>query len=383
MPMNKIAKTPLDINAYYKEIKKLNVEFYNQDIGTAKIQFQITRDNAPMLLSEINTESYIVIATSNGLRKVDNLVFEDELNGIVSYTLPNDVLTHVGKTLGEVFITRKGSEDTVVVRTFEFNIKDALINTISSDTKLSYIRKFDDLLTLIENRATQMEESLANLDDYISRVKEASDNALNSIGIKKDEAIVAIENEKNEIIALLTDDALLKVSDFETYKQNIETQMANFNDTVEEKTKNKITYDEVNQEITNLGNKLKTYTDSKKDAKVVPLNLINGSTLFSGGTDDLENVTLTHFSIGNGYFYCQLNGWVNSITTGVFANLPSNLQITSTWNRGFDVPQSSALIDKLARVYINKNNTISLVGIKDISLPFSLDPITFIAKEVK
>ena len=182
MPMNKIAKTSLDINSYYKDIKKLNVEFYNQDTGTAKIQFQITRDNAPMLLSEINTDSYIVIVTSNGLRKVDNLVFEDELNGIVSYTLPNDVLTHVGKTLGEVFITRKGSDDTVVVRTFEFNIKDALINTISGDTKLSYIRKFEDLLIFINNRAEQMEESLANLDDYISRVQEASDNALSKIG---------------------------------------------------------------------------------------------------------------------------------------------------------------------------------------------------------
>ena len=379
MPMNKIAKTSLDINAYYKEIQKLNVEFYNQDTGTAKIQFQITRDNAPMLLSEINTDSYIVIATSNGLRKVDNLVFEDELNGIVSYTLPNDVLTHVGKTLGEVFITRKGSDDTVVVRTFEFNIKDALINTISGDTKLSYIRKFEDLLTFINNRASQMEESLANLDDYVSRVQEASDNALSSIGIKKDEVIVAIENEKNEIIALLTDDALLKVSDFNTYKQNIDSQMSAFNDTVEEKTKNKITYDEVSADINALKNELIDYTDSQKDAVVVPLTFFNGARLASGGVDDIENITLTYFSIGNGYYFCQLSGWLYS-EIGNFSMLPENLQVTTTWNRGFDVPQRTTL-DISARVYINKTNMISVMRNENSNIPFSLDPITFIAKE--
>ena len=383
MPMNKIAKTSLDINAYYKEIKKLNVEFYNQDTGTAKIQFQITRDNAPMLLSEINTDSYIVIVTSNGLRKVDNLVFEDELNGIVSYTLPNDVLTHVGKTLGEVFITRKGSDDTVVVRTFEFNIKDALINTIAGDTKLSYIRKFEDLLTFINNRAAQMEESLANLDDYVSRVQEASNNALSSIGIKKDEVIVAIENEKNEIIALLTNDALLKVSDFNTYKQNIDDQMSTFNNTVEEKTKNKITYDEVAEDINTLKNELIDYTDNQKDATVIPLALINGATCTSGGVDSESNATLTYFSIGNGYYFCQLNGWVQTTALGDFTILPSNLKIATNWNRGYQVPHRTSLDGFDSLIYINHTGKISTIRQNSFNSPFSLDPITFIAKEVE
>lgn len=383
MSMDKIAKMDLDVTAYYRDVKRMNVEFYNQDINTSKLEFIISRNNTPMPLSEINTNSQIVLVTQNGTKKVDNLTFEDEMNGVLSYTLPNDVLAHTGKIFGEIFINRKGTDDTVVVRSFEFSIKDALINTISADTKLSYIRKFDDLEKIITQRVSAIEEATKNMDDYISKLKQAERDALNNIEINRDEIELIIQNAKNDINALLTNDTLLKVTEFENYKSNIEIQLSSFNDTLEEKTKNKTDNETLNQEITNLRNELKTYTDSKKDAKVVPLTLINGSTLFSGGTDNLENVTLTYFSIGNGYFYCQLNGWVNSLTTGVFANLPSNLQITSTWNRGFDVPQSSALIDKLARVYINKNNTISLVGIKDISLPFSLDPITFIAKEVK
>lgn len=383
MSMDKIANVDLDVTAYYRDIKRMNVEFYNQDINTSKLRFFITRNNAPMPLSEINTNSQIILVTSNGSKKVDNLHFEDEMNGILSYTLPNDVLAHTGRVVGEVFVNRKGTDDTVVVRSFEFSIKDALINTISGDTKLSYIRKFDDLEAVILERITSVEQAFKNLEDYISKVKQAEKEALNAINANKEEVQLIIQNGKNQITELLTSDVFLKVSEFENYKLNIENQMIAFNDGLEDKTKNKVDQNTFNQTISNLKNEMKDYTDSKEEMKIVPLALINGSTLFSGGADNVDNITLTYFSIGNGYYYCQLNGWVNANSIGDFTVLPSNLQIATTWNRGFDVPQSSTLLDKYARVYINKTNAVSLIAIKDISSPFSLDSISFIAKEVK
>lgn len=383
MPMNKVAKTELDVNAYYKSIKKMNVEFYNQDTGTAKFEFQITRNNAPMPLSEINVDSYIAIVTSNGEKKIDNLVFEDELNGIVSYTLPDDVLTHVGKTLAEVYISQKGTGDTVVVRTFEFSIKDAVINTISGDTKLSYIRRFDDLLKVVNFRVVAMEEALANLEDYVTKVNNATSDGIARIGVKENRVLLAIQSEKNEIIELITNNAYIKVSDFETYKQNIEAQMTTFNDTVEEKTKNKITYDESNQNLNALKNELIEYSDSQKDAKVVPLTLINGATCTSGGVDSESNVTLSYFSIGNGYYFCQLNGWVLTTVTGEFTVLPSNLKIATNWNRGYQVPHRTSLDGFDALVYINHTGKVSTIRQNSFNAPFSLDPISFIAKEVE
>lgn len=383
MPMNKIAKTELDVNAYYKSIKKMNVEFYNQDTGTAKFEFQITRNNAPMPLSEINVDSYIAIVTSNGEKKIDNLVFEDELNGIVSYTLPDDVLTHVGKTLGEVYISQKGTGDTVVVRTFEFSIKDAVINTISGDTKLSYIRRFDDLLKVVNYRVVAMEEALANLEDYVTKVNNATSDGIARIGVKENQVLLAIQNEKNEIIELITNNTYLKVSDFETYKQNIDDQMSTFNNTVEEKTKNKITYDEVAEDINTLKNELIDYTDNQKDATVIPLALINGATCTSGGVDSESNATLTYFSIGNGYYFCQLNGWVQTTALGDFTILPSNLKIATNWNRGYQVPHRTSLDGFDSLIYINHTGKISTIRQNSFNSPFSLDPITFIAKEVE
>ncbi|MEB6799968.1 BppU family phage baseplate upper protein [Staphylococcus saprophyticus] len=383
MSMNKVVKTNLDVNAYYQDIKKMNIEFYNQDIGTAKFEFQITRNDKPMPLSEVNVDSYIAIVTSNGEKKVDNLTFENEMNGIVSYTLPDDVLHHVGKTLGEVYITQKGTGDTVVVRSFEFNIKDAVINTISSDTKLSYIRKFDDLLEIVNFRVAAMEEALANLEDYISKVKQTSNDAIAKIGVKENQVLLAIESEKNEIIELITNDSLLKISDFETYKTNIDNQMVSFNDTVEEKTKNKVNNDDFENKLNQLKNELITYTDSKKDAVVVPLSLINGAEMTSAGVDSETNVTLTYFSIGNGYFYCQLNGWLRTPALGDFTSLPANLKIATTWNRGWDVPHRTTLDNYQARIYINYTGKISTIKLSSTTIPFSLDSISFIAKEVK
>lgn len=276
MAMDKVAKTNLDVTAYYRDLKKLNVEFYNQDINTSKLKFQITRNKQPMLLSNINVNSQIILVTSDGSKKVDNLTFEDEMNGVLSYTLPKDVLVHVGDVTGEIFINRKGSDDTIVVRTFKFSIKDALVNTISADTKLSYIRKFDDLEVLIKERVAEIKESIKNLDDYVTKVNNAKEDALQAIGLSKDEVELIIENGKSEIEGLLTNDTFLKVEDFDQYKTNIDNQMKDFKDNLEEKIDAKVTKEDYEKELNDLRNQIKTYKETHHDTGWVPFNIING-----------------------------------------------------------------------------------------------------------
>lgn len=381
MAMDKVVKTNLDITAYYRDLKKLNVEFYNQDVNTSILRFQITRNNKPMLLSEINVDSQIILVTSDGSKKVDNLTFEDEMNGILSYTLPKDVLVHVGEVTGEIFINRKGSDDTIVVRTFKFSIKDALVNTISADTKLSYIRKFDDLEILIKERVEEIQESIKNLEDYVTKVNNAKEDALQVIGISKDEVELIIENGKSEIEGLLTNDTFLKVEDFNQYKTNIDNQMKSFKDSLDKETKGKVNEEYFENKLNELKNDLKEYTDSKKDATTIPLTLINGATMISGGLDNKDNITMTYYSIGNNLYQCQLNGWVQSPQTGDFTNIPQAFSILTDWNKGFDVPQRSSL-PNTARIYIRPNNSVGLIRIDNDTLPYSLDSINFIAKGV-
>lgn len=65
---------------------------------------------------------------------------------------------------------------------------DAIINKINGATKIKYIRMFDELKRQINARATEIQEQLDNLEDYVVKVKDASDEGITKIQIetKKD-----------------------------------------------------------------------------------------------------------------------------------------------------------------------------------------------------
>ena len=62
--MNKKVTIPMETTAYYQSTSNLNVQFWNQDLGTAELQFLITRNNFPLPLSNENVQ--IVLALESG-----------------------------------------------------------------------------------------------------------------------------------------------------------------------------------------------------------------------------------------------------------------------------------------------------------------------------
>src|SRR5699024_1035108 len=56
-------------------------------------------------------------------------------------------------------------------REFDFEVKDALINKISSFTKIEYIRMFDQLKARIEQQVKDIEEAIANGSDYVAEMQ--------------------------------------------------------------------------------------------------------------------------------------------------------------------------------------------------------------------
>ena len=131
----------------------LDVLFYNLDINTATLDFEVTKNGYPLLLSENHVNAYVVFMakSDNSIFTVQDLEIIDELNGILRATVPTDFLKAVSIpnstaiALGQVYISVNGKDDTVVMSEFDFKVKDSLINQMSSDIKVSYIRNFDDL----------------------------------------------------------------------------------------------------------------------------------------------------------------------------------------------------------------------------------------------
>lgn len=202
MSISKVKQIRLETTAEYQPISDLNVRFFNQDINTSVLDFIITRNNDPIPLGVDNIEATIVL-TSNKFKIADEIKIKDGMNGILTYTLPDDILERPGKVTGQIYIGVKGKEDTVVQRLFSFNIEDSLINSFDAETKLVYIRKFDQLEEQISQRVESIEQAIANSEDYVTKVIEEKDIALSQIDERKlsvlEEVTTLVNTEKTNL----------------------------------------------------------------------------------------------------------------------------------------------------------------------------------------
>ena len=179
--IKKEAILKLQDEPYLKPISNTDIGFYNLDINTAVLTFQVSKQGEALLISGENTNSYAYFKSSNGsVSGVLDLEYKDPLNGIVTITLPKDFLqASSGSTVtGQMYLTVNkwtstpdDKSDTAVLSEFTFTVKDALINTISGETKIEYIRMFDVLKQQIEKRVHDIEEAIANGADYVAEMK--------------------------------------------------------------------------------------------------------------------------------------------------------------------------------------------------------------------
>ena len=111
MSMDKIANLQLETTAQYQSLSKLNIQFWNQDRETAILQFQITRNNYPLALSEENVKVFIALESGDSFLVDDKLDFVDQLNGVVSYTIPADFMRVAKEVKRQVYVTTLDEEE--------------------------------------------------------------------------------------------------------------------------------------------------------------------------------------------------------------------------------------------------------------------------------
>lgn len=226
MSISKIKKLKLETTAEYQPISELNVSFFNQDINTSVFDFIVTRNDTPIPLGPDNIEASIVLK-SDKFKIQDEVQIKDGMNGIVTYTLPNEILERTGKVTGQIYIGVKGKEDTVVQRLFSFNIADSLINSFDAETKLIYIRKFDKLEAEISQRVESIEQAIEHSEDYVTKVIQEKDIALSQIDASKisilEEMTTLFDTEKSNLQAI-----------GEGYKTNFEQVDVELNQKIED-----------------------------------------------------------------------------------------------------------------------------------------------------
>ena len=216
--IDKKALFNLKSEPYLKPISDIGVGFYNLDKNTAILRFQLYNDKGPLLLHENNLTAYAYFESSNGsVSDVIELEIEDSYNGIVSITLDKEFLQASTSTTvkGQVYIgvnNVKGKpeyNEVAVFREFKFEVADALINKISSFTKIEQIRMFDQLKMRIEQKVKDIEEAIANGADYVAEMKSVLQKGvetLNAIVADGKTDIQAFINQaKTDLTKLKTD----------------------------------------------------------------------------------------------------------------------------------------------------------------------------------
>src|SRR5699024_10569393 len=178
--IDKKALFKLKSEPYLKPISDLGVGFYNLDENTAILRFQLSNSKGPLLVHENNLTAYAYFESSNGsVSDVIELEIEDSFNGIVTITLDKEFLqaSTSTKVKGQVYIGVNNVDgnpkynEVAVFREFTFEVADALINKISSFTKIEYIRMFDQLKMRIEQKVRDIEEAIKNGADYVAEMK--------------------------------------------------------------------------------------------------------------------------------------------------------------------------------------------------------------------
>ena len=131
------------------------------------LTFQVRKQDYPLEISKVNTDIYAYFVSDNGSStgrvQVD---YVNPMQGIIQLTLDNDFLKVATDTYvtGQIYIKAVGRKDTVVLNEFRFYVKDALINQIDADIKISYIREIDDLIDNFKEKIESVSQNFSDIE---------------------------------------------------------------------------------------------------------------------------------------------------------------------------------------------------------------------------
>ena len=259
--IDKKALFKMKTEPYLKPISDLGVGFYNLDENTAILQFQLTNNSGPLMISDNNVKSYAYFESKNGsVSDVIDLEIVDNYNGIVQITLPKDFLqaSTDTKVTGQVYIGvnnvsgKPEYNEVAVFREFNFEVKDALINKISSFTKIEYIRMFDQLKARIEQQVKDIEEAIANGADYVAEMKSVLQRGIETLN-------TIVSDGKTDIQTFITQ----AKSDLDSTKDDAISEITSVSNNA--KTSVTETADGVIKNINNISNDATEHIDGKVD----------------------------------------------------------------------------------------------------------------------
>src|SRR5699024_7917022 len=212
---NKRGHVNLETSASFHNRLDTNLAFFSTDLGTADLVFNITRNNLPLMVSEENASTLLILMKGDEYI-VQEVEYVDPMNGQLKVTVDDKVLARPGKRRGQIYIevhdvNNPSKEDIVTQAEFTFYIKDIVINTIPAIDKLNEIRTFIEFREAIMEQISVINDGLANGSDYVSQMeatKASGMKALNDRTTQVIEEITTLVGTSTQEITDLKDGAI-------------------------------------------------------------------------------------------------------------------------------------------------------------------------------
>ena len=204
---NKRGHVNLETSASFHNRLDTNLAFFSTDLGTADLVFNITRNKSPLLVSEENAATLLVLM-KNDEYIVQEVEYIDPMNGQLKSTIDDRVLARPGKWRGQIYIEVHDSgnpakEDIVTQAEFTFDIKDSVINTIPAIDKLNEIRTFIDFREEIMETISEINTALENGEDYVSQMEATKASGMKALNDRSAQVIneikALVDNHKQEL----------------------------------------------------------------------------------------------------------------------------------------------------------------------------------------
>ncbi|MDQ7129548.1 BppU family phage baseplate upper protein [Mammaliicoccus sciuri] len=193
---NKEGRIKLETTAHIQNRLDTNIQFYNTDVGTADLVFDVTRNGSPLLVSSENADVFLILKNGENYI-VDNVEPIDPMNGRMKYTIPNAFLGLTGKVNGQLYIAVHGKEDIVTEVEFSFTIKDSIINTIPAVDKLNEIKTFEEWRQRVMAIIEDIQSGYEDMNQLLEEVNSTLTSGLKSINDRNAEVI----NELNNLLS--------------------------------------------------------------------------------------------------------------------------------------------------------------------------------------
>ncbi|PTG58786.1 BppU family phage baseplate upper protein [Staphylococcus chromogenes] len=186
-----------EINEQGVDIGNIGANFYTKDLGTASIRISINWKGSVLDLSKITLKPKLDLFCEDGSIFVNEPIeIVSPINGLIQYNISKDVIKHVGKVTGKLFLTDDANSIHVV--TFHFNISDSGIDSVV--TKEVSVTLVDDTVRrIIKENAIQLLG-----DDFEPKLKSdvmeyLNDNVDTFRGVKGDAGPIGPQGEKGEV----------------------------------------------------------------------------------------------------------------------------------------------------------------------------------------